>query len=588
MINFSMFRRPINHALSSRLWLLCCLLLTTTFTASSAIAQQTDAQKEPSELWFGTLEVKDVRKFRFLIELNAKGDTWSGVLTSFDEGSRRFDLTEVKRDELTFGFTLPKTGAIYAGKLRDDGKSIAGTWKQGGELPLEFARVEKAPQRKIKAAWKGTINAVIQKLEVAFVELESGEILFESIGQKVGGFIAKNESTDDEVIYQVPAVRGTFTGKLSEDKTQIEGTWKQGLPRFTLVLKKVEANELAPAELNRPQTPKAPFPYEIREVTFTSKEKEVTLAGTLTRPRKKISAAVVMISGSGAQDRDESILGHKPFWVIADHFARHGIATLRFDDRGTAKSKGDFATATSFDFADDSEGALQFLRSLPELEGVPLGLCGHSEGGLIAPIVAARNENVAFIVMMAGPGVNGEEILYNQARLIMEAEGASEEDIMKNAKFQRILLSMVVENIDSSNEDLETKATEALKAAMSKEELAEEDIEMKIKAGIAAVSNPWMRTFLTYEPADSLTKVQCPVLVINGGKDLQVDPKLNLPAIRKALEAAGNKRFEIVEYPELNHLFQACKTGSVSEYQDIEETYNKRPLSKMTEWILGL
>lgn len=570
---------------------LSCLLALTVLTTAFGQApadQAKEADSPKAELWFGTLRVEDVRQFRFLVELKPKGDEWSGVLISFDEGSQRFELSEVQRDETTFSFVLPKTRATYIGKPSEDGKTIAGKWKQGGNLTLDFERVAEAPKQKIKTTWKGTINAIIQKLDVAIIELESGELFFESLAQKAGGFVTKDESTDDEVIYKVPAVRGTFKGKYSEDKTEISGTWSQGLPRFKLVLKKVDASEIKPKAARRPQTPKAPFPYEIREVTFPSKEKGVTLAGTLTRPRGKAKGAVVLISGSGPQDRDETILEHKPFWVIADHFARNGIATLRFDDRGTAQSDGDFATATSFNFADDAEGALTYLRDVPELKGIPVGLCGHSEGGLIAPIVAARNDHADFIVLMAGPGVNGEEILYNQAGLIMAAEGASESDIKENTVFQRVLFTTITQHPDAFHEELEAKVGEALKESFSEEALAKDDLGEKIKAGVAQIASPWMRTFLVHEPSEPLSKVQCPVLVVIGEKDLQVDPKLNLPAIRKALKSGGNEHFEIVEYPNLNHLFQSCKTGSVSEYQGIEETFNAKPLAKMTEWILGL
>ncbi len=273
---------------------------------------------------------------------------------------------------------------------------------------------------------------------------------------------------------------------------------------------------------------------------------------------------------------------------MADHFARQGIATLRYDDRGIGRSKGDFGTATSFDFANDAEGALEHLRTLPEFDGIPVGLCGHSEGGLIAPIVAARNEHVDFIVMMAGTGVNCKEILYSQARLILEAEGTPEAEIQKQAKFQRALLSTVVEHLDAPQEELEAKVTQVLEKVLAEEEVEGDDFAEKVQAGLEKVSTPWFRTFLTLEPRESLTKLLCPVLVINGEKDLQVDPKLNLPAIRTALQEAGNSKFEIVEYPGLNHLFQACKTGSVSEYEEIEETFNAQPLGKMTEWILAL
>ena len=580
------------HILISGLASICLAAsLITTWPAAPVQAGEPQPAKTESaeQLWFGTMTIKDVRQFRFVLMLTKRGDNWSGKIKSLDEGAREFEMTDIERTESRFGFQLRQTAAVYEGVFKEGGGSIEGKWKQGGgELDLAFRRVEQPPSRGVKSVWKGRLNTPIQKLDVAFVELDSGAFIFDSITQKVGGFLAKNESKQDEVIYRVPAVGGTFQGRYTDDKSQIVGKWSQGGAQIDLVLKEAVAGDLSAKQVSRPQMPRAPFPYDSQEVTFSSKNEQVTLRGTLTAPRGRISAGVVLISGSGPQDRDETLLDHKPFWVIADYFARRGIATLRYDDRGVGRSEGDFTTATSFDFADDAEGALEHLRSLPGFEKVPVGLCGHSEGGLIAPIVAARNEHAAFIVMMAGTGVNGEEILYNQSRLLLEAAGIDEKQIESQAKFQRALLSTVVKHIDASPDDLESKVTETLKSVFSAVELAENGFAKNVKAGVAQVASPWFRTFLTLEPRDALSKVKCPALVINGEKDLQVDPRLNLPAIRAALQKAGNKQFEIVEYPGLNHLFQTCKTGSVSEYQDIEETFNEKPLAKMTEWIIGL
>lgn len=571
--------------------MLCTVLFFTSICVpvAPAPAQQAKAKNEnvAEQLWYGTMSIPDLRQFRFLVKLKEQAGEWSGSLVSFDEGAREFAITNVVNSEERLSFQMKLTGAVYEGSPDDDGQSVTGKWKQGGgELDLVFKRVEAAPERETEAIWKGQINAVIQKLDIAFVKLKSGELLFDSISQKVGGFYAKDESTDDEVIFKVPVMRASFEGKYSEDKSRIEGKWTQGGPQFDLVLEKAEVRDLVAEEIRRPQTPKPPFPYSSKDITFPSKNSEVTLAGTLTIPDGDVAAAVVMISGSGPQDRDESLLDHKPFWVIADHFSRHGIAVLRYDDRGFGKSSGNFADATSFDFADDAEGGLEYLRALPELKDVPVGLCGHSEGGLIGPILGVRNDAVAFVVMMAGTGVNGEQILYKQLRLIMEAENTEAEEVERAAWFQRNLLSTIVANTDASREELREKVIAAAKEKLAAENREIEDLESKVDAGLVRAASPWFRTFLTYDPQDSLQQLQCPVLVINGEKDLQVDPDQNLPAIRAALEKAGNKRFEIIEYPGLNHLFQQCKTGSMSEYQSTEETFNEKPLTKMTEWIL--
>lgn len=544
------------------------------------------ADKSAPQIWYGVMNVEDVRQFRFVVQLSREQELLQGQLTSLDEGGTQFELRDVKQTDEKLEFTLPRTKATYVGETAADGQTIQGAWKQNGrEFALNFRAVESAPARPATKVWKGTLNAIVQKLDVAFVHLEDGTIVFDSISQKGGGFIVDDASTDDEVIYKVPAVRGTFKGKMSEDGKTLAGRWSQGLASLKLELHRSSLDSLVREKPNRPQTPQGPFPYDIQEVTFDSLADGVKLAGTLTVPRGNIRAGVVLISGSGPQDRDESLLEHKPFWVIADHFARHGIATLRYDDRGTAASTGDFASATSFDFADDAEAAMNFLRSQSRLAELPIGLCGHSEGGLIAPMIAARNEQTDFIILMAGPGVNGRRIVQSQTRLIAEAEGQSEEDILRDERVQQALLAAVVDRSDVPDPELAKIIREELKDIP---EVDQDMLDEQIRAGVEQLTRPWMKAFLRYEPAETLAKVSCPVLVIIGEKDLQVDPKLNLPPIREALRRGGNQAVEIIEYPGLNHLFQTCRTGSVSEYQGIEETFNEEPLRKMSSWISRL
>lgn len=323
-------------------------------------------------------------------------------------------------------------------------------------------------------------------------------------------------------------------------------------------------------------------------MSFRSLSDEVTLAGTLTLPKAVVPcAAAILISGSGPQDRDESLLDHKPFAVIADHLARHGIAVLRYDDRGTAASTGDFATATSDDFAKDVEAAFAFLLTDKRIDPRRIGLIGHSEGGIIAPMVASRRKDVAFAVLLAGTGVNGREILLSQGQLILKAEGVADEAALKVQKeTQTTLIEAALSAATNDSSEAQSKATlEKLLALLPPEAQQDDGMKQTLAAGIATLKTPWFRYFLTFEPGTVLERVKCPVLALNGEKDVQVDPKLNLPAIRAALEKGGNSHFEIVELPSLNHLFQTCTTGGVSEYHLIEETMSPLALSKMTEWI---
>ena len=302
------------------------------------------------------------------------------------------------------------------------------------------------------------------------------------------------------------------------------------------------------------------------------------MAATLTIPQGKGPfPAVVLITGSGPQDRDETLLGHKPFLVLSDYLTRQGIAVLRADDRGVGKSTGVFANATTADFATDTEAGIAYLKTRPEIDPHKIGLVGHSEGGVIAPMIAARNPDVAFIVMMAGTGVRGDEVLVAQSEAIAVASGQNPDQAAKDATKEREMLKLVETEKDPTALEKELK-----------EKMAGDVPAGQIGMQITQLTSPWFRYFLTYDPATALRKVTCPVLAINGEKDKQVLPSQNLPPIRKALEQAGNKRFEVDELPGLNHLFQSSKTGSPGEYAQIEETISPVALEKIATWILKL
>jgi len=284
---------------------------------------------------------------------------------------------------------------------------------------------------------------------------------------------------------------------------------------------------------------------------------------------------VVLITGSGPQDRDETIMGHKPFLLLADYLTRRGIAVLRADDRGVGKSTGEFSGATTADFATDTEAGIAYLKTRPEVNPKLIGLIGHSEGAIIAPMVAARNPDVAFIVMLAGSGVRGDQVIVTQVELLAEASGQSHQEAIRAGEKQRKILELVKGNIDDSNLEKQLH-----------EELGDEMTDAQIGAVVRQLNIRWLRYFLNYDPAQALRKVRCPVLALNGEKDLQVPPKQNLPAIRNSLKAGGNKNFEVDELPGLNHLFQTAKTGSPAEYAEIEETISPVALEKISSWIM--
>ncbi len=480
---------------------------------------------------------------------------------------------------------LPAVRGTYVGTASADGKTIVGTWTQSKALPLTFTRAaakvdtKPAPPSDIDGAWSGTLDAGAAKLRLVFHIMNTPNGLkatLDSVDQGANGIpvggVTRKESS---IRFDVPVVAGTFDAKISADGSRMEGTWSQGGNALPLVLQRVKnASELTP---RRPQEPKAPLPYGARDVRYDNKAAGVTLAATLTFPRGNGPfPAVLLICGSGPHDRDESLLGHKPFLIVADQLTRRGIVVLRVDKRGVGKSGGDYATATTMDFASDAAAGLAYLKTIPEVDTYRIGLLGHSEGGVVAPIVAAAHPNdVAFIVLLAGSGVPGDRIIVEQTRLIAEATGASAEEAQAVAAQQRALLDIVKKGGDDTAMEAELRAM--LKGKVPDAALA---------STIAQAMSPWFRTFIAFDPATALRKVKCPTLAIGGSKDLQVPAHENLAAIKGALEAGGNKSVETVEFPNLNHLFQHARSGSPNEYAGIEETMSLEVTEKVGRWII--
>ncbi len=427
----------------------------------------------------------------------------------------------------------------------------------------------------IDGAWAGVLAAGPMNLHLVFhiATTPAGlSATLDSLDQGAKGIPVSSVTRDKfNLKLEMKKLAAVMDGTISDDGTAISGTFTQAGNPLPLTLKRVK-NE-ADLVRRRPQEPVKPYPYSEEEVAYDNKAAEIKLAATLTiPPGKGPFPAVLLITGSGPQDRDESLMGHRPFLVLADYLTRQGIVVLRADDRGTAKSTGDFSSATTADFATDAEAGLAFLKTRGEVDSQKIGLLGHSEGGIIAPMVAARNSNVAFIVMLAGTGVSGFDVLQTQVMLVAKSMGAGEEQVKKAGATQREILTVIQSGATES--ELRAKLIEAGTP------------EVRADSQIKQLNSPWMRYFLTYDPSVALRKVHCPVLALNGAKDVQVSAPQNLPAIRAALEAGGNKNVETAELPGLNHLFQSAKTGSPGEYGSIEETMSPLVLEKIAAWIL--
>lgn len=457
-------------------------------------------------------------------------------------------------------------------------------------LTLSLSHPLFAQENPIIDTWSGLINVQGQELGVVFhIEEEAGKLKasMDSPDQNAFGLKVDEISfSDNELEIVAKALGMKYEGRYEEERDVIRGNFTQRGVSFELEMAR---GPYEPPVRTRPQTPKEPFDYIIEEVTFNNKEADITLSGTLTRPRGVPKPPVViLISGSGPQNRDSEIFKHKPFWVLADFLSSHGIAVLRYDERGIGKSEGRFGGATSEDFASDVLAAIDFLKKRKDVNKGRIGLIGHSEGGLIAPMVATQSKDVKGIVLMAGPGVEGYQILLKQSEDAMRLQGMDEEEIKKAVQVAEGAYKIVRE-IEEPNETggrLQDYFNENFgNLPQTQLDAIGDNREAFIQSQVFTLNNPWMRFFINYDPAPVLKKVSCPVLAINGEKDVQVDAEINLQAIQLALEEGGNQQVKAVSYPDLNHLFQHAESGSVSEYIEIEETISRDVMLEIAEWI---
>jgi uncharacterized protein len=460
-------------------------------------------------------------------------------------------------------------------------------WIIGVMTGLFLCRISASAQN-VEGQWLGTLNVMGQKLRIVFHIEKTSDTSYsatlDSPDQGAKGIpVPETRWNDKRLVLAIPAIAGKYEGAMQND-TSITGSWTQGGMSFPLDI----VRTTGVVELRRPQKPQKPFPYDEEEVVFENTSAGITLAGTLTKPRTTSPLpCAVMITGSGPQNRNESIFGHDPFLVIADYLSRRGMAVLRYDDRGVGQSKGNFATATTDDFASDARSAVAYLRSRKDIDAARIGLIGHSEGGLIAPMVAADSKDVAFIVLLAGTGLVGEEILYLQESLIMKANGASREDIDREHGLQARIFSVLKSETDTAVIMKKVLAVyhDHLASLPDSVRKQNEQSEAMMEKQVAAVVSPWFMRFLVLDPKPALRKVRCPVLAMNGELDLQVPCKENLDAISAALKEGGNANVTIKKLPGLNHLFQTATTGSPTEYPTIEETVAPAALETIDTWM---
>jgi pimeloyl-ACP methyl ester carboxylesterase len=437
----------------------------------------------------------------------------------------------------------------------------------------------------VEGNWRGALDVGAFKLRLVLKISKSADgklaATMDSLDQNAKDLVVDTITFQDGALnFEMKALSATYAGTVSKDGSQLIGKFTQGGAVFPLDFTRV--TDVSQMELNRPQTPKKPYPYKEEEVSYENKQDQVKLAATLTVPAGDGPfPAVVLITGSGSQDRNESLLSHQPFLVLADYLTRRGIAVLRADDRGVGGTSKGGPNDTTENYGTDALAGVEFLKTRKEINAKQIGLIGHSEGGMAAPMAAAKSSDVAFIVLMAGPGIPGGELLSKQIRLIAAAE--CEKEVERAVADARQLMATVVEEKDGA-----VARQKLHEAAVKRTEEAKKKIDTQLAnadAQSAAWATPWFRYFISYDPRPTLMKVRVPVLAINGEKDLQVPAKEDLEGIEEALKAAGNKDYKIVLLPNLNHLFQPTKTGAPSEYAEIEETLAPILLQTIGDWI---
>ncbi len=469
---------------------------------------------------------------------------------------------------------------------------------------LTFCFIFQLNAQDITGSWVGLIPAGGTKLHLVFNIKKKSDTsytsTFDSPDQNAFGIACSSTyKKADSLFIGIALIGGGYKG-VWDGKDSISGTYKQGGGKISLNLKRITdagKTELAKDPV-RLQTPKPPYGYYSEEVGYDNTGKSLHYGATFTRPEGSGKyPAVIIISGSGTQDRDGTMMGHKPYWVLADYLTKNGIAVLRVDDRGAGKSSlgDDINSKTSLDFSYDVEASLNYLETRADVDKKHVGLIGHSEGGIIAPMVAARRKDVAFIVLWGGPGISGAQILTGQSAFELKKNGLDSTSIQAFKTLQLQILDLFAGSKTDAELDQKIQTVfeewkkaqpqKTLDALLDALNIRDDALQNAFKTYNAMYNSGWLRFFISYNPEVALSKVKCPVLAINGEKDMQVLAGENLGRIKEVLTKSGNKDFEVKAIPGLNHLLQTANTGDVSEYETIPETMSPVAMNIICTWI---
>lgn len=544
--------------------------------------------------WHGTLRTPSGELLLIItIEEDPDGALSAEMESPNQAPGRKIPISDISVVENHLSIVLQVIGAKIEADWDDEHQQWKGVFSQGMNLPIVL-KAGLPPDRPVIKGLDGDWHATVNRngvdlrliLHIKTTEHGTQAVVDSPDTMAMGIPISELSKEGDSVGYKIPIVSGVFDGTLTDPDT-ITGTWALPEQDILNVIFKRSAEADEPIVRNRPQVPHEPFGYFVEEVTFENSLADgVTLAGTLTLPEGEGPfAAAILISGSGPQDRNETVFGHQPFLVLADHLTTQGIAVLRYDDRGSGESTGDYSSATSADFATDANAAFAYLLSRKEIDHDSIGFIGHSEGGLIAPLAITdsklgrpSDDHIAFMVMLAGPGTSSIQIARSQSRLISLSQGASEEEIDSREGISAQIRQAVAHS--SSVEDARNKVREIL-TPEALEVLGVDESQRDLI--IMQNTSPWTRYFLTYDPANYLPKVMCPILALNGELDKQVPAHENLDGLRLLLKDHSDAT--IRQLSGLNHMFQHAKTGALGEYNDIEETFSPEAMTIISDWI---
>jgi pimeloyl-ACP methyl ester carboxylesterase len=539
----------------------------------------------------GTLQAGEAQLHLVLHLTKSADGAYHASLDSLDQGVYALEASSLSIAGATVKLEVASVTAHFEGMISPDHRTIEGRWSQGSaSLPLLFHRqTARAAARKpteavfpVEGLWQSALETHGLRLRLQLhVSHDSEDQLvaaLDSLDQGVSGLPAINVQLKEAAFhFEIPSLAGVFEGILDPGKNKLSGNWSQTGAEAKLEF--VRSDQ--PLELRRPQTPKKPYPYHEEEISFSNATAGVSLAGTLTLPKGPGPfPAALLIVGSGPHDRDEALANHRPFLVLADHLTRKGIAVLRYDKRGIGKSTGLLDTATTLDLATDAQAAMAYLKTRKEIDPAKIALIGHSEGAMIAPLIASQTKDVAWVVLLAAPATKGEDTLLNQSELIGRAGGLTDEQLAASLDFDQAAYDLVRTEKDRA------ALNDKLNGLVKGSGLAAAMTPAVLEPQLRMMESPWFRFFLDYDPLPNLKALPVPVLALYGQKDLQVPVKPNLELLQQALQDGGNKDADVRELPELNHLFQHAYSGTPAEYAAIEETFSPEALQIISDWLL--